>query len=320
LQLPAGKYLAFYVTDDAHQLGSWTETPPFDPASWGLTLTVENQADRVAARVFEYQPVPNPAFASLNRMDDDELRWQRFALSRPMDIRVYALGEVSGRSMRDYGWIVDNSGYVVWSMEYGQTAPAGGAEKNRVFEGSVHLGAGQYTAYYATDGSHSFRGGWNADAPMDGEYWGLTLGVASPKEEAAVQRLADDAAESGVLARLTQMRSDREETAEFTLPARSPVRIYAVGEGRGEMNDYATIVDQAGREVWKMSYPETIGAGGSNKNRRADRVLTLEAGTYQVRFQTDGSHAWKDWNAELPDDPLAWGITVYRGAGPMSTR
>ena len=77
---------------------------------------------------------------------------------------------------------------------------------------------------------------------------------------------------------------------------------------------------QAGREVWRMAFPETTPAGGSSKNRRADRVLALEAGTYTVRFKTDDSHAWKDWNAEPPDDPLGWGVTVYRASRALSTR
>jgi hypothetical protein len=31
-----------------------------------------------------------------------------------------------------------------------------------------------------------------------------------------------------------------------------------------------------------------------------------------VKYETDGSHSFGDWNAAPPDDPEMWGITVYR--------
>ena len=66
-----------------------------------------------------------------------------------------------------------------------------------------------------------------------------------------------------------------------------------------------------------MSLRETDHAGGASKNLRAHHTLTLEAGSYTVRYRTDDSHAWNDWNAAPPDDPLSWGVTVTRaGAKP----
>ncbi len=62
----------------------------------------------------------------------------------------------------------------VWDMRQTRTEHAGGAQKNRVFDGTVTLDAGDYIAYYLTDDSHAF-GDWNAAPPVGGEYWGLTL-------------------------------------------------------------------------------------------------------------------------------------------------
>ena len=53
-------------------------------------------------------------------------------------------------------------------------------------------------------------------------------------------------------------------------------------------------------------------AGGATKNRRFDGVIRLPAGSYVLRYETDGSHSFGDWNAAPPDDPESWGITVYR--------
>jgi len=37
----------------------------------------------------------------------------------------------------------------------------------------------------------------------------------------------------------------------------------------------------------------------------------LEPGSYIVRYVTDDSHSYDDWNLKKPYDPEAWGITVY---------
>jgi hypothetical protein len=43
-------------------------------------------------------------------------------------VRIYALGESSGRDLADYGWIEDvKTGKRVWEMTYRTTEPAGGA-------------------------------------------------------------------------------------------------------------------------------------------------------------------------------------------------
>jgi hypothetical protein len=320
LQLPAGKYVAFYVTDDSHHATAWNETPPLDPSSWGLTVRLE-EADRRAARTFPYQPLAVAgAFVQLTRLGDDELRWQQFTVGRPMVVNVFAVGEGRRGGMNDFGWIVDASGQAVWRMEYDSTGDGGGAAKNRVSSTRLRLAAGRYTAYFVTDGSHSFDDGWNSEEPLDGEYWGMTIAPADPQRDRDVARAVDDAAgpdDPALLARITRVRTGREEEARFTLPARTVVRIYALGEGTGSMADYAWIEDGNGREVWRMTHQESEPAGGSSKNRRVRHTLTLEAGSYTVRYHTDDSHSWKDWNAAPPDDPLSWGITVTR-AGAKS--
>jgi hypothetical protein len=42
----------------------------------------------------------------------------------------------------------------------------------------------------------------------------------------------------------------------------------------------------------------------------ADAHVTLAAGRYKLRFKTDGSHSFDNWNA-LPPDINFWGIAVY---------
>ena len=80
------------------------------------------------------------------------------------------------------------------------------------------------------------------------------------------------------------------------------------------MFDYGSIEDEAGRTVWRMKYDDTDAAGGTDKNRMFDGVITLPAGSYVLRYRSDGSHSYGDWNANPPDDPESWGIAVFRTA------
>ena len=114
----------------------------------------------------------------ITQVHNDEHRSQRFTLRTSTRVRVYALGEGVGGRMADYGWIEQaNSGDVVWEMTYPNTGKAGGADKNRVFDGEILLEPGTYVVHYVTDYSHSF-GNWNARPPLDLRSWGITVSVA----------------------------------------------------------------------------------------------------------------------------------------------
>jgi len=66
-----------------------------------------------------------------------------------------------------------------------------------------------------------------------------------------------------------------------------------------------------------MTYRTTEHAGGASKNRAFDGTLVLGPGEYVLRYESDGSHSYGEWNAEAPDDPDGWGVTVFR-VGPGS--
>jgi hypothetical protein len=41
-------------------------------------------------------------------------------------------------------------------------------------------------------------------------------------------------------------------------------------------------------------------------------TIILDRGNYRLRFKSDDSHSFGDWNADPPDDQQYWGITLYR--------
>jgi len=46
------------------------------------------------------------------------------------------------------------------------------------------------------------------------------------------------------------------------------------------------------------------------KNRLIDARITLPAGNYRLRYKTDDSHSFDNWNA-FPPSINFWGIAVY---------
>ncbi|MDZ7361078.1 MAG: hypothetical protein ONB46_10170 [candidate division KSB1 bacterium] len=131
---------------------------------------------------FDYEPAPDKnVVAGFTKLGDDEFRSAGFTLNRPMNVRIYALGEGRNGDMFDYGWIEDaNTGKVVWRMTPRMTEHAGGARKNRLYDGVISLKAGDYVLHYETDDSHSFND-WNSDPPHDPMNYGITLYLAKPE-------------------------------------------------------------------------------------------------------------------------------------------
>ena len=321
LRLPAGRYAAFFVTDDSHSPGRWNTLPPRDPAFWGLTLWVAEPSERRYARNFEYRDLPGDerVLVELTRLRDGESRSQGFTLRTPMEVRLYAVGEGlgHGHGMADYGWIVDaRTRQRVWTMEYERTEHAGGGKKNRLADEVLRLDAGSYLVGFVTDDSHAYRD-WNTAPPTHPERWGITLfavGEAYDPSQVAEYREDDDPA---ILARIARVRSDSHRRQDFSLDHGVRVYLYAVGEGsHGEMHDYGWLEDaRTGRTIWRMDYPQTDRAGGAVKNRLYRGTLDLEAGDYVLHYRTDDSHAYHDWNANPPHDPESWGIQVALAEG-----
>ena len=79
------------------------------------------------------------------------------------------------------------------------------------------------------------------------------------------------------------------------------------------MYDYGWIKNRDSDEiVWKMTYDQTRWAGGAKKNRKVNKTLKLPAGRYVVVFVTDDSHSYNEWNSRPPDDPINYGITIFK--------
>jgi hypothetical protein len=310
VRLEKGDYELTFGTDDSHSYERFNANPPYDPPNWGITLLPGAGSDVSGFHAIE--PPARKPLLELTRAREEETLEQPFRLQRDAELWIYALGEYAHREFADHGWIQKaGTSEIVWEMTGRNTHHAGGAEKNRLFDGRVRLPAGNYVAYYVTDDSHSYRD-WNAD--FDRDAWGLTLyaGPGMRAEDFETVAMAELPEDPNVLVRITGVRDDESLSERLTLDVPTRVRIYALGEGSdGTMYDYGTIEDvESGAIVWEMTWRNSRHAGGAKKNRVFDGEVLLDAGTYEVRYETDDSHSFGDWNDRPPRDPHGWGITV----------
>lgn len=246
-----------------------------------------------------------------------------FEAKRPTTLNVYAVGDVGSdldEGPKDYSWIEDAvNGRMVWQLSKDNSEPAGGIPGNRIFSGAIMLGPGIYRAGARTDGNHGFRA-WRYSPPDDPASWGLTLRSADPS---AISEF-DPWVSQRPLISFTGVGDDALLLERFQVTTRTPVVIYAVGEitGRGNEWDYGELFEDgpARREsVWKMSWDGSVHAGGSSKNRMETVFLVLEPGMYSLRYETDGSHSPDDWNADPPDYPERWGVTLFPMTDSLAT-
>jgi hypothetical protein len=199
-------------------------------------------------------------------------------------------------------------------MTYHKTRDAGGASKNRQVDEVITLAAGSYMVYYVTDGSHSYED-WNSTPPNNPANWGIMVYPADPKfNEANIQKIEKALLSENVIAQIIRVNDSRLYQERFELSENTDIRIYAIGEGDwDEMYDYGWIENAStGVKVWKMEYNETRWAGGDKKNRKVEQTIELPRGRYILFYNTDGSHSFNDWNADAPEDPIRYGISLYR--------
>jgi len=312
MTLPAGNYLVHFKTDDNHSYEEWNSNPPYDPFFWGITIQpLDNNFDRSVVR--RYTEKKMKPIVSIIRVGDYAYLEKGLLINKTSKLRIFALGEGRDGEMFDYGWISNaDNGKIVWKMRYKDTEHAGGADKNRLFDGVIELKAGRYIVHYQTDDSHSYED-WNMSPPDQPDKWGITIYPVGKKTYAQPLRRIRPK-KKNILARLIRVGDDEHVRKQFELSHTTRIRIYCIGEGDwDEMYDYGWIENMdTGKKVWKMRYKNTRPAGGAEKNRLVDTIITLKAGTYRVHYRSDDSHSYHHWNEAPPHDKENWGITVYQ--------
>lgn len=176
ITLPKGDYMVYYVTDDSHAYRRWNTSAPIERDMWGISIYgVGKNFDAKSVSTFDEIPENGNILVNLTGIGDHEEVSKSFELKKDQKIKIIALGEGTGGSMHDFGWIEEaETGDIIWEMTYRKTKHGGGAKKNRLAEARITLEAGKYVVYYETDGSHSFPD-FNASRPDNPQKWGIRV-------------------------------------------------------------------------------------------------------------------------------------------------
>ncbi|RJP75548.1 MAG: hypothetical protein C4524_11700 [Candidatus Zixiibacteriota bacterium] len=239
-----------------------------------------------------------------HQVGGNQLRVQAFRLPRQAKIRLKAQGELFQALNLDYAWIENlNHHRWVWGMNWNNTKPAGGADKNRKYEESLTLPPGDYAVYFRSNHYHHF-GNWNSSPPKKPAEWGIQVRCdeAQPLNY-SVRKVVD----------MTQVHNKKILKQSLKVPVRTRFWVYSLGEydSRG-MFDHAWIEDALTYQmVWESNPGNSSYAGGAQKNQVFQDYVTLNPGTYNVCYRTDVSHSWEGWNANAPVDAPGWGIQMW---------
>lgn len=176
INLKKGKYLIKYISDGSHSYYDWNTTAPFDKEYWGISLWTINKNDKKYIKeISEHQVESENLIVKIDRVGDHEKIHKDFVINTDALYRVLAIGEGDDGEMYDTGWIQNtNTGQVVWEMTWRNSQHAGGASKNRMFNGKVYLQKGNYRVFFETDGSHSFAD-WNSAPPHNPDKYGIRI-------------------------------------------------------------------------------------------------------------------------------------------------
>jgi len=317
LNLPKGDYVVYYVTDDSHTYDEWNAVPPYNPQAYGIRVTALRKDDLKYVKPYQ-DTYSQAALIAIVRAGNDFFETIPFHVAKDCDVRVYAIGEYGEGSdaFADYGWIerVGNSD-LYWEMTERNTQHAGGASKNRAFDDVVHLTTGDYVLGYVTDDSHAY-GDWNSGPPYDQKNYGISIyATGKAFDPTIIKELPKETASGNVLAKITYVGDDADESQVFVLDKPLRVHVVCLGEGVGsDMADYGWIENAADDEiVWEMTYRKSKWAGGADKNRVVDAYVMLDAGKYRAHYVSDDSHSFGNWNSGPPNTPQRWGITITKG-------
>lgn len=335
LSLPAGDYTLYYsafrglhpftkkmkffnieigVLDVSKMPMKWDEHG--DPSRWQVVVRAKEKGFPEECVQANVKPPKSEAIIRFDKARTVELFKAGLEVSEPIRVRIRATGEyvAKERSFADGGWIDDqNSCERIWSMDLGNTELAGGAEKNRCFDGEVTLQPGNYLVCYVTDDSHSYRD-WNSTPPFDPESWGIEILPVDPSQLDRVT-VTEEPQERNLIASLGRMGDTEFKRIGFRLKREQEICVHSFGEYAEQYNryiDYGWIEDaRTLRKAWKMPHHNKGEyAGGEYRNRQVKDKITLPAGDYYLCYVTDYAHAYGDWQHSPPYDPRAWGISV----------
>ena len=117
---------------------------------------------------------PGRLIERINKVGNLAKSEELFELKQATKVLIINVGESYIDKDIDYGWIEDETGIKVWSMDATQSINADGAIQNRIQLDTLVLPAGKYHLKYISNNRHSFDK-WYGKPPVVPEWWGIQV-------------------------------------------------------------------------------------------------------------------------------------------------
>ncbi len=145
--------------------------------------------------------------------------------------------------------------------------------------------------------------------PNDPQFWGITVWC----DRKDMKNVSDNVSVYKPVVDLTKVRDHEFVSTGFELIQSMDIRVICLGEiANNEPDDYGWIINAETREtVWEFAKTKSEYAGGDDKNRMVNEVISLDKGKFIAYYTSDGSHSYHRWNAAPPYDQELWGLSIW---------
>jgi serine phosphatase RsbU (regulator of sigma subunit)/ligand-binding sensor domain-containing protein len=117
------------------------------------------------------------------------------------------------------------------------------------------------------------------------------------------------------IAEIKKVGNDANISKPFEISQPTNALVVSIGESfflqDGQLWDYGWIEDESRNKIWVYDSLNSMHAGGDVKNRISADVLKFDPGKYFLRYKSDDSHSYEEWNASGTIVPEFWGIQLY---------
>ncbi len=251
-----------------------------------------------------------------------------FNLSKKSNVEIQGLAASFDQwdgFLNYYAWIIkSDSRTVVWNTTMCEDYEEEDGEFD--VEKKLQLKSGNYEVYFAA--GHDFKKHEIVDfddfvgklfkksKESVGEYKDeFFIGITGKSDAFNIldpEDLVDERNSKAIVA-ITRVGDYENIEKSFSLSHDTELHIYGIGEGvNKQFYDFGYIYDVTkNKRVWMFNKYDSEKAGGGNKNIKVETKLTLPKGSYYVKYVTDDSHSFDEWNVLPPEDPQYWGITIF---------
>jgi signal transduction histidine kinase len=154
--------------------------------------------------------------------------------------------------------------------------------------------------------------GLNYFQPKTGEFKRIYSKMARMYPRKLINQIEALALTESKVAGIINVTDYQDLSRDFEINKPGKYLVMAVGENyEGTLADFGWIEKNANDTIWSSAnFQKTYYAGGAAKNRILINQISLTQGKYKLRYHSDDSHSYNNWNEAAPDQTSLYGIVL----------